>query len=385
MKTTSDKIAMILEEIRTGVKAHDISAKKSISANDVVRLMLRIENDSPAAGGRSGNSAIITNSQDQADIIPEKRFTFDNHELKRCKDRNNEVWAVNYFRPLTSYFRLFSPIVIWVKRKIRKMLFFLISPIVEDQNNANCSFTSSINAIYNNELVTEEFVHYMEECIRRYNNRIGQLESVCNDIENKLSSSDNKCEERIDKALKALNDKFEKNFTHQKATIQQLTERCELKIDQMETRLTDPMHNLKKDVFSLRGKMKEYMEPKLEQMMEKSNHLEERLADMVSSFQEDAAAMNKKLEIVTLKNRMLIDKLSYIESTCKNYEHLQATISSKFDELQRRHDLFEDILQNNRIKYALEESKRMEIQSQLSCLEEIVRFGRGENGVKRVK
>jgi len=54
----------------------------------------------------------------------------------------NMTWCVNPYRPLTG-----NPIVIFVKRCIRKLTRFLMVPYVETQNDFNAHVTRAFNSI----------------------------------------------------------------------------------------------------------------------------------------------------------------------------------------------------------------------------------------------
>jgi len=86
-------------------------------------------------------------------------YKCDMYEFNHWCSMNNSLFNVNYYRNIYSQRKIIGHIIIFVKRVIRKLIKFLIEPIVLDQNAFNSSVTASINAIYNNTIVFQNIIN----------------------------------------------------------------------------------------------------------------------------------------------------------------------------------------------------------------------------------
>jgi O-antigen chain-terminating methyltransferase len=87
-------------------------------------------------------------------------FQFDINELKRWKELNNSICSVEYYRNIFSYRKILGGAVVFFRRAARRLLRFLIEPIVKEQNEFNGSVTASVNALYNNAIVVQSFMDH---------------------------------------------------------------------------------------------------------------------------------------------------------------------------------------------------------------------------------
>lgn len=86
-------------------------------------------------------------------------FNFDMESLGKYKDDCNRQFIVPYFRGIAPSWKRFNKPVIFIKKIIRKLCRSLIEPIVELQNNFNAAATNTLNALYNNAVVTQAFMN----------------------------------------------------------------------------------------------------------------------------------------------------------------------------------------------------------------------------------
>ena len=56
---------------------------------------------------------------------------------------NNQFYMVNYYRELEG-----NKITVFFKKAIRKVLYFLLQPVIDEQNRFNASVTQSLNGIF---------------------------------------------------------------------------------------------------------------------------------------------------------------------------------------------------------------------------------------------
>jgi len=139
-------------------------------------------------------------------------FSFDMKELEQWREKNNRLFRVEYYRNIVSYRKRLSGLVVFVKRIIRKMMRSLIEPIVQDQNEFNGSVTASINALYNNARVSQEFMKRahadslaLRDLAEKYgavHGRVGALEerhaAYQGEVEAKLALLDDKAQKLHD-------------------------------------------------------------------------------------------------------------------------------------------------------------------------------------------
>ncbi|MBB2182842.1 methyltransferase domain-containing protein [Lachnospiraceae bacterium MD1] len=166
MNKTSKKIEKIISEIEhtnISLKEHT-DEKKTVS--QVIDILLNKDQDR--------NSLDYNNQNINKNDI---KHGFDMHELSLWKDKNNQLYKVDYYRSIYSNRRFLSKPIIFFKRVVRKVMRFLLEPIVNDQNEFNASVTASINALYNNTIVTESFMS---------NNQIelAKISSLQNNVDN---------------------------------------------------------------------------------------------------------------------------------------------------------------------------------------------------------
>lgn len=160
MNKTAKKIEEIIGEIeKDGSLTRNINEKKSTS--QVVNILLGQKNEEK-----------LDKEFDKG------QFQFDLAELLYWKEKNNEYYRVEYYRGILTHRRFFGKTITLFKRVIRKMIRFLIEPIVKDQNEFNASITSSINALCNNEIVTQNFIEDQKKQLLSINERIDQVSII---------------------------------------------------------------------------------------------------------------------------------------------------------------------------------------------------------------
>ena len=157
MLETRQSIERILNEIENG----SAGLAKTGSIDDVMELLL----------GRRSEYSDIDEQTKQPQSTPDSgnQNIFDMDELIKWRDRNNELYFVNYRQPLvTNKKGLLAHIVVFIKGVIRKIIMPVIAPIVLKQNEFNASVTSSVNALSNNEFLTQDL-------LSRYRKEIDEL------------------------------------------------------------------------------------------------------------------------------------------------------------------------------------------------------------------
>lgn len=101
--------------------------------------------------------------------------------LRKNVAANNQIYLVNYYRELEG-----NKLVVFVKKAIRKVLYFLLQPVIDEQNRFNASVTQSLNEMY---AVTEK----QTAVLQQQRQTIIRLQKRCEKLEDRL--------ERVEKEL----------------------------------------------------------------------------------------------------------------------------------------------------------------------------------------
>ena len=127
---------------------------------------------------------------------------FDMKELKHWKEQMNQTYEIHYDREIVCFRTYFRATIIFVKRLIRKICRSLIQPIIEEQNSFNANTTACINTLFNNEVVTEEFLSEIKSKLEQYQDRLSEMEDAFRDRETRDHKAD--FHEEMDSVLKKL-------------------------------------------------------------------------------------------------------------------------------------------------------------------------------------
>ena len=127
---------------------------------------------------------------------PNRNTIFDMQELLKWKNKNNDKFEVSSHWAITSHRKFIGKFIIIGKKIVRKLLKWYVEPIIEQQNEFNGSITASINSLCNNEIVTENFINYIENKVENFQNEINKLKEEKN-IAKELIQKNEKTENRI--------------------------------------------------------------------------------------------------------------------------------------------------------------------------------------------
>lgn len=101
--------------------------------------------------------------------------------LQKDVAANNQIYLVNYYRELEG-----NKLAVFFKKAIRKVLYFLLQPVIDEQNRFNASVTQSLNEMY---AVTEK----QTAVLQQQRQTIIRLQKRCEKLEDRL--------ERVEKEL----------------------------------------------------------------------------------------------------------------------------------------------------------------------------------------
>lgn len=102
----------------------------------------------------------------------------------------NATWNIPYYRPLASHRKIIGRTIVFFKKAVRRILKFLLLPVIEDQNQFNASATNAINAIRNNDMVFLHSIQHLVEENAHIKQELQRLETQLEENMNKhLSNS----------------------------------------------------------------------------------------------------------------------------------------------------------------------------------------------------
>jgi O-antigen chain-terminating methyltransferase len=221
MEKTREKLAKIFDEIGEDTVTIGQSSGK-LSTGQVVSILLQ-------EGARAGSPA--------PSPVPgsSSRDVFDMRELARWRGTNNQLYEIRYYRELETHRKALRKVVLLGKRIVRKLGRFLVEPICQDQTSFNASVTASINALYNNEVVTNDFIKRHEDDVQNaiaqihqeYNGKLQEYNGKLQEYENQIRRYD----ELLDRMEEEFQEKLEQQKTGYEAVIRSLRDECDASIN----------------------------------------------------------------------------------------------------------------------------------------------------------
>lgn len=154
INNTKNMVNQIIDEIETAQEKCQSDEKKSV--DEVMKIIL-------------GRNIVSEKHASRAESPVE--------ELKKWRDKNNQIYAVNVDHLLQSNRPIIGKVIVLVKKIVRKLIHPIISPIVVEQNEFNASVTASINAIYNSAITMENYVRSLQSCNEQLLARIKRIEN----------------------------------------------------------------------------------------------------------------------------------------------------------------------------------------------------------------
>lgn len=117
-------------------------------------------------------------------------YKFDMNELNIWKENNNNFYNIRYYNQMVCKKPIIGKLIIFINKIFRKIFKFIGEPIVEQQNRFNGSVTASINALSNNEIVTQNFIDNTSNKLLDLNKNIENLTNQILELNNKLKMSE---------------------------------------------------------------------------------------------------------------------------------------------------------------------------------------------------
>lgn len=179
-------------------------------------------------------------------------------DLQAIIQKNNQIYEIHYYRDLVSSIPVLGKVIIILKKVVRRILFFLIQPMVDEQNAFNASVTQSLNGL-NNEVQTNIGNIYQRELeIRELKKESGDLKELIDNQrlmideqrlliveQGKMALEQEKMALEQKKALEAANKQIEQNQKDAEAMltmIQKLNDTTQLQNIQIKKMREDMEH-----------------------------------------------------------------------------------------------------------------------------------------------
>ena len=144
----AEKVQSILDEIEAGSLSEQVSG--GMTAQEIAQIL-------------SGVSAPQGEPETDANGLQQKTpdFAMDYPAMEQARLAANERWELHYYRPIYSCRKFIGRGIVFGKRVVRKLLKFLLEPLVEEQNNFNSAVTQAINAVRNNDITFQAAINYL--------------------------------------------------------------------------------------------------------------------------------------------------------------------------------------------------------------------------------
>lgn len=131
---------------------------------------------------------LLGKEKDEESPVVEETPLSGTEELRHWAETNNQIYHIGYYNEIKSHRKVLGRIVVFFKKVIRKMLFFLFDPILRQQSDFNASVTASINVLYNENIVMHAALDEYKNEIKKLNGRIDEVISRLTGTENSIKS-----------------------------------------------------------------------------------------------------------------------------------------------------------------------------------------------------
>lgn len=167
VREIEEKVISIVREIEMK------QPEKEYTAEDIARIFLQ--------------SGVTVQQEYQTEKVLETTSLgtenmIDRYAMEYSRKNINNSWQVQYYRNIYSCRPIIGKMIVFCKRIVRKLLKFLIEPIVEEQTRFNAEVVQAINSLCNNDVVFE--AHIMS-----LSNSVTEIKEQLSGIQNKLSAN----------------------------------------------------------------------------------------------------------------------------------------------------------------------------------------------------
>lgn len=186
MSIVSEKIHGILNELESD------SGQGTRSAEQIARILL--------------GEAVESKHNEKNSVQPvasEQKCKIDMYNMEQPREGANQTWEIQYHRPIYSHRRIIGRAIVFGKRVTRKILKFLIEPIVKDQTQFNSNAVKTLNAMRNNDVV-------FQANISRLMQENAENKSLCQNMKDKCQELEASSELRYQEIREQNEQRFDK-------------------------------------------------------------------------------------------------------------------------------------------------------------------------------
>lgn len=178
MSTSTEKINKIISQIEAiPEKSLELAKEnKKKTTEEIIKIFLNNETE-PVPVSSTEN------------LESEINFYFDMEELQHWRTQMNQTFQIPYYREIPCFRKHFRKVILFVKRGIRKACRFLLEPVLTEQSAFNMNTTSAINALTNNEIVTESFIYHEQQKSLKIQKTLEACEQQITQVSRELNHS----------------------------------------------------------------------------------------------------------------------------------------------------------------------------------------------------
>ena len=308
MNETRNRINKILSELDSSVNLEGVDSKVKKSTGEIVKLLI-------------GKNAYQESPTNKLVNTKANGFRFDMTELNTSRDTNNEVFELHYYHELGVDRRFLGKIIKFVKRVLRKCMFFLFHPIIEEQNRFNASVTSSINELCNSVIVSQAFIADFQDVkmsLAETGTRIDELLMETQQLKDDLQDTGDEHVQFISRIEKAI-DELEKT-TEGLDRVTGDIQREIISVHDVVNLVESERDDWKKDILTISEEVREEMHLQSEDVSRKmhlqsekvNNELHSQIVDLKLGIDErigEISDNNEKLEMTVyryMKNNIVL-------------------------------------------------------------------------------
>lgn len=158
----------------------------SLASERIQAILMELDADTKVSEKSAGEIADILlqrKAQNEPKTKQQESFPgtdaaiFDMAEMEVNLHKVNSKWQLSYYREIENYGRGMERIVVFAKRLVRKLIRFVVEPIVRDAQEFHAAVTRTLNAFRNNDIAFDHHIRAVEAENRQQEERIRSLTS----------------------------------------------------------------------------------------------------------------------------------------------------------------------------------------------------------------
>lgn len=163
-------------------------------------------------------------------------FMIDQKKLDEELSASNRLFQIHYYRPIYSCRKFIGGLLVFGKKVVRKLLKFLIEPVVEEQNQFNAAIVRSLNVMRNNHVVFQAAIDFLCDEMRQQKSVVDNLKSetsqAVDNLKSETSQAVDKLKSEASQAVDTLSQKTQ-------AQLKKLQQELQTSADQLRRQTTE--------------------------------------------------------------------------------------------------------------------------------------------------